>query len=176
MNKSECGKIIAILQTNDRKGVVTPATIESWAWVMDDIPFEAAKFAAEEWLRNHNWFPFPAEFREILANRLTGLPPVDEAWSVVMDRMRSTYPGQSSAPWTAPDAIQKTVKAMGGMGVLRMSSKPGLDALKFAEIYGRLRDRELREMDIRVAWELVGAQLTAGGSGRAAISEHGARA
>jgi hypothetical protein len=173
MNKSDCAKIIAILATNDRTGVVTPATIDAWELVMQDIPYEAAQVAAYQWLMHSKWFPMPAEFRDILVNALTGLPDPDDAWSVVIARMKATYPGQDAPAWDAPEAIRLAVQTMGGMSTLRTSSNAGKDAERFATVYRRYRDRELQNFDIGAEWK---RQIAAGVSPFQLPSNPGIRA
>ncbi len=162
MNKSECARIIAILATNDRSGTITPATMDAWEMVMDDIPYDAAQAAAAHWLKHHKWFPMPAEFRDILVNALTGLPEPDDAWSVVIDRMRATYLGHPAPAWNAPEAIRLTVEAMGGLNALRVSTSPAKDAERFATVYRRYRDRALYDFDIGAAWDrqLASGEIT----------------
>lgn len=153
MNESECTQILAILATNDRTGSITPATISAWALVMDDVPYRLAEAAAAEWLKHHKWMPMPVEFRDILVNALTDLPDPDDAWSVVLDRMRATYPGHPAPTWTAPDAIQRALQSVGGMEAVRINGNSPDMAENFAIVYRRYRERALHDINIGDAFE-----------------------
>lgn len=153
MNLSECTKIITILATNDVSGRVTEATPHAWHLVMADVPYDAAQAAAAEWLKHHKWFPMPAEFRDVLVSALTDLPDPDDAWSIVLDRMRSTYPGHPAPYWDAPAPVVRGLQAIGGMEMVRIYGNSPKVVQDFAEAYRRYRERDLHDFDIGDAWD-----------------------
>lgn len=155
MNRAEAAKLIAVLQAHAPNHPVTAATIEMWVWVMDDIPYQAAQYAVREWITYHKWFPTPAELRGIIAEALTGLPSADEAWRIVQERIKETYPGIEAPAWNVPRAITDAVASMGGTRALRTSEKPIQDQRRFELVYGTLRDRALRDIDIPATWGLL---------------------
>lgn len=173
MNISECSKIIAVLSAHAPNHPVSDATVTAWSMAMDDVPYDAAQWAVREWLRHRKWFPFPSEIRDMLTEQLSGLPSVEDAWRLVLGRMRSTYPGHEAPAWHMPVEVRRAVEAMGGVHVLRMSQAPGIDAKRFAEIYGQYRERSLRETCIPDLWR---RRLAAGGAGPTPIESRRAEA
>jgi hypothetical protein len=165
MNLSEATELVAILQAHAPHHQTTEATFRAWQLAMEDVPIAAAMLAAKLWMRHHKHFPYPAELREIIGEQLTGLPSAEDAWQLVLNRMRGSYFPQLAEDWDAPWPVQQAVQSIGGIHALRMSERPGLDAKRFADAYAMYRERAIRELDITTAWK---TQLA--GGNRAALT------
>lgn len=112
---------------------------ERWVVAMQEVDATAAKAAMEHWIDNQKWFPTIAEFKSLVLDQLPGLPSPDEAWRMVMDRIRDTYPGHSAALWMPPDAVKQAVDDVGGLRTIRFSESPARKEREFKEAYDERR-------------------------------------
>jgi hypothetical protein len=160
MTRSETAKILAMLQTEWPSQVVTPGRVALWHAVLGDLPYAAVAWALGEWLRRADCphFPHPGELRGLVADRVLALPAPEEAWQLVLRRLREVYPGMPAPPWTAPAPVQQAVAALGGIHALQRSEEPHLDRAHFYRVYAIYRQRAVQAADL--------AALAAGGEFR----------
>ena len=161
MTREEAGRLVAVFKAAWPNHPVpnAEALVTAWEIALADVPYGMAQQAAAMYLREGRFFPAPAEIRTLVIDRLGILPDGGEAWRMVLDRMRSTYPGREAAPWAIPEAVRLAVEAVGGLHTLRMSDEPGADQARFLKVYGTYRQRAARELD--VALLITGGERTA---------------
>ena len=155
MNDAEVTKIIAILHAHAPHHEITEETFTLWAWALEDIPFDAAKFAIRNWVKHHKHFPYPTEIREAIIGALLALPDADAAWAMVQARIKATYPGFPAPPWNAPEEVIATVQDIGGIYNLRMSERPERDRERFRSVYTEARAEAMKSVDVTALWQQI---------------------
>lgn len=154
MTRQEVGKLVAVCIATWPNHPVdnVAALVSAWELALGDVPYEVGNAALATYLREGTFFPAPAEIRTLAVEAVAGLPDAGDAWRLVLDRMKATYPGIPASPWDAPEPVRKTVDAMGGMEPLRRSENPGADHARFAKTYAVYRQRAAREADLPALW------------------------
>lgn len=166
MNRHETGRVIAMLQAEySAHRVPDPeALLFSWGMNLGAVPFEAAAAAAAAWVRSgERFFPTSGQLLQLVATESGAVPSAADAFALVLDRMRSTYPGRPAAPWDAPDATRHALKAIGGMASVRASDDLAVTQAMFAKAYEVYRQRAVRSADLSEAsWSNTAPAIGAG--------------
>ncbi len=118
MNASETSKLIAMLKVHAAHNAHGPELVEMWMLALDDVPMPAAMVAYRYWIRNRKWFPKPMEFREIIEEKVCGLPSVDAAWAQLERSLRENYPGHP-VKYTPDPLVLESARTIGGTYALR---------------------------------------------------------
>jgi len=151
VNRAEIGRLIHVLQAEYPHHQVADVETLILAWTMGlgDLPYHVVAEAAVSWIRSgERFFPSSGQLRQLVIDWTGALPSGSDAWTMVMDRMRSTYPGHPAPSWDVPDPVRQAVKAMGGMDVIRHSEAPGIDRSQYLKIYETYRARAARDADV----------------------------
>lgn len=142
MNREEVLQIIGLVKARyGNKFEHNTATEEMWCMVLDDVPLEPCKPILAAWFKDEEWPPDPSVIRNRLLETAGGLPSGEEAWLMVLDRIKATYPGFDAPPWIAPEPVLNTVKKIGFRNI-RMTEKPEEMRKRFIKLY----DTERREL------------------------------
>lgn len=147
MNSNEVAQLIAVVKARyGNKFQANPATTQAWSMVLDDVSYADAMAVLPAWLKQEEWAPDPAQIRSTVMDRTCGLPSPDEAWQMVEERVRSTYPGQPAPDWSAPQIVQEALKEIGGSWAVRRSEKPEDIRRRFIGAYSHRRRVENQMM------------------------------
>lgn len=159
MTEDEAVGLVARLVDAYPGAKVRDGTVAVYAAAL--APFDRAAVAAAvaTHVATSKWFPAVAEVLALVAEAVVGLPEAGDAWRLVLDRMRETYPGHPAPDWRAPVAVQRAAAALGGIHALRLSEEPSRDRERFVKVYGTYRDRALR--DVATGAALDGGALAA---------------
>lgn len=121
-------------------------TIGVWHQPLADIPNELVTQAFIDYQRTPAEFPPNAgQLRHLAMSRARVLPTAAEAWTMVLHHIRTTS-YVDARPLDAPQPVIDTVKAMGGIRVLRTSERPEADRAQFLRLYDTYAERELRDV------------------------------
>ena len=129
-------------------------TIGVWHQALADIPAPLVTQAFVDYQRSPKEFaPNAGQLRHLAIGRARVLPSPAEAWELVLRHIRSTS-YVDPRPIDAPEPVVQTVKAMGGIRVLRTSERPEMDRSQFMKTYETYAERALRDVtgaDIELA-------------------------
>ncbi len=111
--------VIAICSETFNKQLSNAAQdIYADAWA--DVPDDALMAACKQWLVEGIWFPVPAQLRNIaiaLVPDTSYLSPA-EAWEEAIKCRKDFYPGMPRSYISQVPFVEKTIKAIGGLGML----------------------------------------------------------
>ena len=115
---------------------------ERWVEAMRDVPAQAAYTVVERWIDTEKWFPTVAEFKERMHDAASPLPSPDEAWELVLERVRSTYPGVPAPAWQTHLEIKEALNDIGKIWAVRTAEGDTLERKRaqFVRAYTRRRD------------------------------------
>lgn len=188
MNLNESKLLIGILcaaypaQASRLNETAIAGMVASWADLLSDVPFAAAKAALAVHARTCKWLPSVAEIREAVATGGERQRPGGDAWGDVRKLMSSTKQRTAFSAHRFPrehdveDPITwRCIEAMGWLELCN-SESPESDRARFIELYDKLAagarhkatagDALGRLREASAAGELVGgvARRLAGGS------------
>lgn len=152
MTPPEISRLAAICFTNyPNNNTSLDDVILSWSFTLAEVPYENAADALRVHMRESPFFPTASEIYGRVIELSGAVPTPGQAWEMVLDRMRATYPGHDAPTWDAPFPVREALRQIGGMDALRMSTKPGADRHNYTtEVYPPVRQRAIRETPI--AW------------------------
>lgn len=149
MTTSEAAKLVALFKAHADHNQHGPELVEMWALAMDDIPYAAAMVAYKHWIRTRKWFPKPSEIRELVNEKVFGIPSVETARAQAERSLRENYPGHTVR--FAPDRLViEAMRTVGGTHVFRNAQNSRELAVlweRFAFVYGELRTERLEAID-----------------------------
>ncbi len=155
MNTSETQAVLALLKLAAPHIEVTDGTVHVWEMVFADIPAEAVTQAAREWIKTRRGWPWPAEIREIVAERWLGLPSAEEAWvsiqKVMNDRTLDPATGQRRSLASLPKPVYDAVTAIGGRTALYHADDPTWLRKEFTSAYATYRKKAIVDSDLGLA-------------------------
>lgn len=121
-------------------------TIGVWHQPLADIPNDLVVQAFVDYQRTPAEFPPNAgQLRHLAMSRARVLPTSAEAWAIVLHHIRTTS-YVDPKPIDAPAPVVETVRAMGGIRVLRQSERPEADRAHFMKMYDTYAERALRDV------------------------------
>lgn len=157
MNRNETMTMLGVLKMLDRQNRVTldDITIDIWASLLDDIPAPAAMEAVKHYMRTAKWFPAPSEIRDLVYQRVCGIPTEEEARKQIERSMRENYPGMP-AKYTPDQIVLDAVREIGGVHVFRVSQSERETAdlwKRFTAKYQDIRAERMETTNIAAEWE-----------------------
>ena len=136
----------------------TPSVEQMWNMVLDDVPLEPCKTILADWFKTEDWPPDPAYIRNKVLDTTSGLPTPEEAWQMVQQRIKNTYPGMPAEAWDAPGQVQAAAKDIGGIYLIRQAEKPDAMRQRYEDAYRRRRD-SIRSLQVATAVDAPRKQL-----------------
>lgn len=115
-------KVIAMLTEAGlpRQVPLSEAGVEIYVMAWDDVPDEHLEAACKQWIVEGSWFPVPAQLRNIAIGMMPDasyLTPA-EAWEEAVKCRKDFYPGIERSYHSPHPFVEKTIKAIGGLGML----------------------------------------------------------
>lgn len=159
MKQSEVAKLIALLKTHADHNATQRELVAMWALAMDDVPYPAAEAAYQWWIKNKKWFPKPVELRQVIEEKVLGLPSVDDAWAQLERSLHENYPGQPPKYTPDPLVIEAT-RVVGGTYVFRNAQLGReFDNLRerFRQVYAQMRSERSDALDMSAEWQALSA-------------------
>lgn len=144
MTPNDVTKMLAVLKSVYPHHPISDAAHEAWNMTMQDVPYDAAMPVIKQWMLTEEWFPTPAAIRKQVYQVLSPLPSASDAWLMVMDRIRNTYPGFQAPDWDAPKIVQDALKDIGGTWAVRQTDDTSRMEQKFRSAYNERRDSATR--------------------------------
>lgn len=122
-NRSTTLKVIAMLTEAGlpRQVPMSEAGVEIYVMAWADVPDSHLEAACQQWLVEGVWFPVPAQLRNIaisLVPDTSYLAPA-EAWEEAVKCRKDFYPGMERSYISQAPFVEKTIKAIGGLGMLQ---------------------------------------------------------
>jgi hypothetical protein len=155
MNQQDVDRILTVIKARyGPKFRYDRMTTTAWHMVLDDVPYEETMIVLRDLMKQEEWAPDPATLRNTVLDTTSGLPTPSEAWQMVQQRIRNTYPGMPAEAWDAPQPIQDAAKDVGGIYLIRQAEKPEAMRQRFEDAYRRRRDEvraarsEMKAIDI----------------------------
>ena len=139
MTKQEFAVFTSALKTYYPKETLLPnkQAMELWHKQLEDIPYNLAEIALNNWVVSNKWSPTIAELREEVAKIALGeIKDWSEAWEIVHDAVRylgSYHVGEALG--TFDDLTKKVVGQMGGFISICQSENPSYERTTFKKIY-----------------------------------------
>lgn len=149
MNKAETAKILALLKEHADNKTMTPETVEYWAIALDDIPYPAALAAYKHWIRTKKWMPKPSEIRDLVDEKVFGIPSPESARAQAERAIRENYPGHP-VKYTPDKLVLDALRTIGGAHMFRNAqSARESESLwsRFAVVYDDLRRERVEAID-----------------------------
>jgi hypothetical protein len=146
MNRAEVDLLVGIMAKAYPWIELDDGIIAVWNVAMAEVPFGAAQQALHEHILTEERPPAPARIRTRVLDRLSGLPPTDQAWALVDKSRRAGYPGMPSGT-ELPAEVLDALREAGGMHALRNSSGGEEEARfrrRFDQAYAEKRSAALR--------------------------------
>ena len=136
MNRSEAGRVLAVVQSRYPQANFgrADAAAEAWALTLDDVPYGAVMQALAVWFKGNRWPPDPSELRGIVLAEAQAVPDAADAWELVVRHLRENG-AIGGSPFAGPEPVKQAVQAIGGWHTLRRSETPGKDREAFEDAY-----------------------------------------
>jgi len=96
MNQTESARLIKVLQAEyPHHQIADPDTLLlAWDMGLGDIPYPAVADAVVTWIRSgERFFPSSGQLRQLVIDDTGAFPSGPDAWVMVIERMKETYPG-----------------------------------------------------------------------------------
>ena len=151
MTRHEINQLLTLLiATYPNHPVPDPdALVLSWEIGVGDLPYGAVKEAVVAWVRSsERFFPTSGQIRQLVIDDTGVLPSGPDAWAMIQERMKATYPGHPAPPWDAPECVRLALKARGGMEIVRHSEEPQILRAQFLKTYEIYRQRATQTIDV----------------------------
>lgn len=107
-----------------------------WHSVLGELDEQYVQSAVQQWIKTEQWFPAPAQIRQIAIRLQTGMPIPAQAWNDVVATVNSRDPER----WKATHAV--AISALRDIG--------GPQVITLATDLPRVRDSFLKAYDSRV--------------------------
>jgi hypothetical protein len=149
MNRQEAGKIVAVIvaacpgQSVRLDGARVASMIDTFAALLDDVPYEAANAAVRVLLQTRTWMPSVADIRQTVLELAVGpVRPGGEAWHDFLEAV-SRYGAYRSPSFEDP-IVSRVVGSL-GWKELCLSENQVADRARFIELYDQLASQSRRE-------------------------------
>jgi hypothetical protein len=156
VNDKETARLLSVLKGQyQHRFHIDAMTAGVWMELLNQpptIPYEAAHSAALVWMRDNEWPPQVKDLRDIIAEKLCGIPSADSAWKHLQDWLKAGYPGLPDKRSPLPDLIAESVREIGGTLMIRQAEKPEAMRERFAKAYERRRRDQVQATDVAAAW------------------------
>lgn len=154
MKLSETARIVAIFQALAPHVQPNKETVAVWHMALSDVPFEAALIAARVWVRERKHFPYPAELREIIAEKSLGLPKGDDVWRDVLDRVSlPPLDERRKKPFTIHPLASEALSSIGGVHAVSRSDRRDILRKEFLAAYDRSKREAVLTFDQSTAMD-----------------------
>jgi hypothetical protein len=154
MTEEQTTKMLAVLRAAFPEMKVEDSTIIAWNMGMKDLPVDVVRKVVHDWILDEEWPPKVAQIRKRTLQSMTQFPTIDQAWRMVLNRVKSTYPGFNNDPWEAPQIVKDTLQAIGGIGTVRRSEKPDKTEEAFTRAYHHEVDKRLHDVKEKMLGDL----------------------
>lgn len=157
MTKPEALKCLAILKASYPRQELEPATVETYAMMLDDVDFGEAQAAIKRLICESKWFPAIAEIRaEVARGATASLPAVEVAWGEVTKAI-SRF-GMNRKPIFSCPEIAAAVDVLGWRNVCLDENTMSTRA-RFTDAYRAYRERRVSSVQLG-RHELPGAETS----------------
>ena len=150
MKLSETKKLLSMLRAQyQHKFVIDDVTEVVWHGLLNEppeVPAEAVYQAAMTWMKDNEWPPQVRDLRDIIATTICGIPDAEEAWRIIEDRLKRTYPGMTNSLPPLDPLIAESLRAVGGTHNAR--NEPEATRKRFMAEYGKRRREQVAVMDV----------------------------
>lgn len=150
MDKKEFGTIAMALKTYYPRENLLPndKAMDLWYMQLQDLPFDVANNALNEWAAINKWSPAISELREVCLNTMYGEPETwSEGWEQVSNAIRKYGLGDiKSAMFSLSETTREAVRRLGYRN-LCYSENETSDRAQFRAVYESIaqsRDRTKR--------------------------------
>lgn len=142
MTTSEAAKILLIIEgAYPGRFESTEKTIQVWAKLLDDVPYEIASRAAAALCRTSKFPPAVSEIREAIAEALDPLPSVEEAYETAR-RVARNYSPYTPMPSDMHPMVARALDVV-GIDTMAYTDEPTVVAAQFRRVYSGLREQEI---------------------------------
>ena len=151
MDKQEFGKIAMALKTYYPRETLLPnnEAAELWFMQLQDIPYNVAVAALNQWVATNRWSPSISDLRALAADITTGgTDDWGAAWEKTLKIIgKYGYYRQAEALAALPEVAAETVRRI-GWEELCHSENLTADRANFRTIYEQLSERKRRDAQL----------------------------
>lgn len=162
MKLSEVTRLLSSLKSQyQHKFVIDANTAGVWLELLNQhpvIPYEAAHQAALVWMQDNDWPPSAKDLRDIIAERVVGIPDAATAWTQLQDWLKAGYPGMPDRRPPLPALIADAVREIGGTSMVRNAERPDKVRDQFVRAYDTRRRAQVAASNVTEAWAAVSGE------------------